>query len=111
MIPASLFDTSFQGPGCPSTHGPSPPLHAAQPPLYAPEFKPKASPSLAGPPYAYLKLLSLVPSFEPPQVYALTETITTEATHQPGATLPAQLNTPSRLGVRDPANPTFSDVL
>src|SRR5258708_27634591 len=46
--------------------GPPPP-HPTQPPLYAPELRPGSTSSpVTGPQYAYLKPLSLVPSFEPP---------------------------------------------
>ena len=89
-----------------------PPLHPIHPPTYAPELGREMAPlPTAGPPYAYLRPLSLVPSFEPPQVYAVTETVTAEAMQQVGSSYATKPTTPSRLGVRDPTNPMFSDVL
>src|SRR5260221_12953349 len=91
--------------------GPPPP-HPIQPPTYAPKLRPGSTSSpITGPLYTYLKLLSLVPSFELPQVYAIMETITAEMMQQLGTSYPAQPTTPLRLGVQDPANPMFSDML
>src|SRR5258708_13073054 len=88
--------------------GPPPP-HDTQLPLYTPKLG-TSSPT-AGPQYTYLKLLSLIPSFKPPKVYAVMETVTAEMMQQLGTMFPTQPSTPLWLGVWDPANPTFSNVL
>src|SRR5260370_37522313 len=87
-----------------------PPL--MQPPLYAPMYgtDDPLSPSSKSCP-GYLKWLSLVPSFEPPIVYSMMETIPAQTALTRAARGRGQPSTPQQLGTYDPTEPTFSDML
>src|SRR5260370_35137429 len=87
-----------------------PPL--TQPPLYAPAYgtDDPLSPSSKSCP-GYLKQLSLVPSFEPPIVYLMTETIPAQTALTGEVIGRGQPSTPRQFGTYNPMEPTFSDML
>src|SRR6266850_6026846 len=95
------MDTELQG---------LPPL--TQPPLYTLVYgtdDPLLPSSKSCP--GYLKQLSLVPSFEPPIVYSMTETIPAQTALTREAIGRGQPSTPWQLGTYDPMEPAFSDML
>src|SRR5258708_30575876 len=55
--------------------------------------------------------LSLVPSFEPPIVYSMTETIPAQTVLTREVIGRGQPSTPQQFGTYDPTEPTFSDML
>src|SRR5258708_39634672 len=55
--------------------------------------------------------LSLVPSFEPPIVYSMTETIPAQTVLTREVIGRGQPSTPQQFGTYDPMEPTFSDML
>ncbi len=59
----------------------------------------------------YFKCLSLVLSFEPLMAYSMTETVPTRSAQTLEMTLRGQPSTPRQLGIYNPTNPTFSDML
>src|SRR5260370_3549943 len=87
-----------------------PPL--MQPPLYAPMYGTDnpLSPSSKSRP-GYLKWLSLVPSFKPPIVYLMMETIPAQTALTGAVIGRGQPSTPWQFGTYNPTEPTFSDML
>src|SRR5260370_37150436 len=84
----------------------------ALPPMYAPTFRMDDPFSLTNKSCSnYLKCLSLVPGFKPPMVYSMTETIPARVSQVQEEAEKGQLSTPHQLGIRNPVDPTFSDVL
>src|SRR6266478_1755146 len=87
-----------------------PPL--MQPPLYTLAYRmddPLLPSSKSCP--GYLKWLSLVPSFEPPIVYLMTETIPAQTALTREVIGRGQPSTPQQFGTYNPMEPTFSDML
>ncbi len=87
-----------------------PPL--MQPPLYTLAYRmddPLLPSSKSHP--GYLKWLSLVPSFEPPIVYLMMETIPAQTALTGEVIGRGQPSTPQQLGTYNPMEPTFSDML
>src|SRR5260370_12374164 len=83
-----------------------------QPPLYALAYRtddPLLPSSKSCP--GYLKRLSLVPSFKPPIVYSMTETIPAQTALTREAIGRGQPSTPQQFGTYNPMEPTFSDML
>src|SRR6266850_7235856 len=56
-------------------------------------------------------LINLVLGFEPPMVYSMTETIPARVTQAWDEAEKGQPMTPCQLGIQNPKDPTFSDVL
>src|SRR5260370_34450403 len=82
------------------------------PPKYAPTFGMDNPFSSADKSCSnYLRHLNLVLGFEPPRVYLMTETIPVRVTQAWDETAKRQPVTPCQLGIWNPEDPTFSDVL
>src|SRR6266850_1461777 len=84
----------------------------ALPPKYAPMFSMDDPFSSTNKLHSnYLRHLNLVPGFKPPRVYSMTETIPVRVTKAQDEAAKGQPMTPRQLGIRNPEDPTFSDVL
>src|SRR5260370_5017679 len=59
----------------------------------------------------YLRHLNLVPGFKPPRVYSMMETVLARVTQAWDEAVKGQPMTPRQLGIWNPEDPTFSDML
>src|SRR5260370_38867817 len=59
----------------------------------------------------YLRHLNLVPGFEPSRLYLMTETVPVRVTQAWDEAVKGQPMTPRQLGIWNPEDPTFSDML
>src|SRR5260370_1812682 len=84
----------------------------ALPPKYAPMFRMDNPFSSADKLHSnYLRHLNLVPGFKPPRVYLMMETVLARVTQVWDEAVKGQPLTPHQLGIRNPKDPTFLDML
>src|SRR5260370_2738558 len=84
----------------------------ALPPKYTPTFGMDDPFSSADKSHSnYLRHLNLVPGFKPPRVYLMMENVPVRVTQAQDEAVKGQPMTPRQLGIQNPKDPTFSDVL